>query len=38
MAKGVDTEVFEAVKKVQKIPFKAFKLNTELIKNKTIVK
>jgi len=38
MAKSVDTELFEAIKLHQKIPFKAFKLSTELIKNKTIVK
>lgn len=38
MAKGVDTEIFEAIKAHQPVPFKAFKLSTELIKNKTIVK
>jgi sulfite reductase alpha subunit-like flavoprotein len=38
MGNAVDTELFEAVKKFQKIPFKAFKLVTEMQKNKTIVK
>lgn len=38
MAKGVDTELFESMKIHQPIPFKAFKLSTELLKNKTIVK
>lgn len=38
MAKSVDTEIFEAIKVHQPIPFKAFKLSTELVKNKTVVK
>lgn len=38
MAKAIDTELFEAIKVHQPIPFKAFKLSTELVKNKTIVK
>lgn len=38
MAKSVDTELFEAIKLKEKIPFKAFKLSTGLVKNKTIVK
>ena len=38
MANSVDTELFEAIKLHVPIPFKAFKLSKELIKNKTIVK
>lgn len=38
MSKGVDTEIFEAIKIQQPIPFKAFKLSTQLTKNKTIVR
>jgi hypothetical protein len=38
MGKAVESELFEAIKKFQKVPFKAFKLLTELQKNKTIVK
>ena len=38
MAKCVDTEIYEAIRLREKIPFKAFKLSKELLKSKRIVK
>ena len=38
MAKCVDSEIYQAIRLKEKIPFKAFKLSKELQKNKRIVK
>lgn len=38
MVKSVSDELYEVIQKQEKLPFKAFKLFTQLNKNKIIVK